>query len=395
MTTQMRRNLLLLATCQALGQAANTMMFAATALSVSTFLNIREYATLPVTMQHLGIMVAVFPAALLMQRIGRRLGFQVGSLFGMLGASVAGAGLYLGSLLVMCLGGLILGYAVASLHMYRFAAVELVPGAMRAKAISWVTAGGIASALIGPALVTFTYDMMVPIYLATYATMFGVHVLVFLLMGTINFPARQTAEQTAAEGPQRPLLEIAAQPQYIVAVLSAMVAFGTMSFLMSASPLAIVGCGLPQKEAHLVILMHVLGMFVPALFTGNLIIRYGTLPVMMTGAAIMIVGIVPALLGEGAWNFRIALTLNGIGWNFMFVGATTLVTTTYRASERGKAQALNDFLIFGTTAVSSFMAAFLEVRLGWAALNWIGLALIVGAVVAVAAMKVGRKPAAA
>lgn len=395
MTTQMRRNLLLLATCQALGQAANTMMFAATALSVSTFLNIREYATLPVTMQHLGIMIAVFPAAMLMQRIGRRLGFQVGSLFGMLGASVAGGGLYLGSLLVMCLGGLILGYAVASLQMYRFAAVELVPGPLRAKAISWVTAGGIASALIGPALVTFTYDLMVPIYLATFATMFGVHVLVFLLMGTIDFPAGQTAEQTAAEGPQRPLWEIATQPQYIVAVLSAMVAFGTMSFLMSASPLAIVGCGLPQKEAHLVIFMHVLGMFVPALFTGNLIIRYGTLPVMMTGAAIMIVGIVPALLGEGAWNFRIALTLNGIGWNFMFVGATTLVTTTYRASERGKAQALNDFLIFGTTAASSFLAAFLQEKLGWAALNWIGMVLIVGAVVAVAAMRVGRKPAAA
>jgi len=395
MTTQMRRNLLLLATCQALGQAANTMMFAATALSVSTFLNIREYATLPVTMQHLGIMVTVFPAAMLMQRLGRRAGFQIGSLFGMLGASVAGGGLYLGSLLIMCLGGLILGYAVASLHMYRFAAVELVPGAMRAKAISWVTAGGIASAMIGPALVNYTYDMMAPVYLATFAAMFGIHVLVFLLMGTIGFPARQSAEQTAAEGPQRPLWEIATQPHYIVAVLSAMVAFGTMSFLMSASPLAIVGCGLPQGEAHLVIFMHVLGMFVPALFTGNLIARFGTLPVMMTGAAIMILGIMPALLGEGAWNFRIALTLNGIGWNFMFVGATTLVTTTYRASERGKAQALNDFLIFGTTAVSSFMAAFLEERLGWAALNWIGMALIVSAVVAVAVMRVGRKPAAA
>jgi len=395
MTTQMRRNLLLLATCQALGQAANTMMFAATALSVSTFLNIREYATLPVTMQHLGIMVAVFPAAMLMQRLGRRAGFQIGSLFGMLGASVAGGGLYLGSLLIMCLGGLILGYAVASLHMYRFAAVELVPGAMRAKAISWVTAGGIASAMIGPALVNYTYDMMAPVYLATFAAMFGIHILVFLLMGTIGFPARQSAEQTAAEGPQRPLWEIATQPHYIVAVLSAMVALGTMSFLMSASPLAIVGCGLPQGEAHLVIFMHVLGMFVPALFTGNLITRFGTLPVMMTGAAIMILGIMPALLGEGAWNFRIALTLNGIGWNFMFVGATTLVTTTYRASERGKAQALNDFLIFGTTAVASFMAAFLEERLGWAALNWIGMALIVGAVVAVAAMRVGRKPATA
>jgi MFS family permease len=395
MTSQMRRNLLLLATCQALGQAANTMMFAATALSVATFLNIREYATLPVTMQHLGIMVAVFPAAALMQRMGRRLGFQVGSLFGMLGATVAGGGLYFGSLLVMCLGGLILGYAVASLHMYRFAAVELVPGALRAKAISWVTAGGIVSALIGPALVNMTYDLLVPVYLATYAAMFAVHLAVFALMGTIGFPPVQTAAQVAAEGPSRSLWEIARQPQYIVAVLSAMVAFGTMSFLMSASPLAIVGCGLPQGEAHLVIFMHVLGMFVPALFTGNLIIRYGTLPVMMTGAALLILGIIPALMGEGAWNFRIALTLNGIGWNFMFVGATTLVTTTYHASERGKAQALNDFLIFGTTAASSFMAAFLLERMGWAALNWLGMAMIVTVVVAVAVMRVGRKPAAA
>jgi MFS family permease len=395
MTSQMRRNLLLLATCQALGQAANTMMFAATALSVATFLNIREYATLPVTMQHLGIMVAVFPAAALMQRMGRRLGFQVGSLFGMLGATVAGAGLYFGSLLVMCLGGLILGYAVASLHMYRFAAVELVAAPMRAKAISWVTAGGIVSALIGPALVNMTYDLLVPVYLATYAAMFAVHLAVFMLMGTIGFPPVQTAAQVAAEGPSRSLWEIARQPQYIVAVLSAMVAFGTMSFLMSASPLAIVGCGLPQGEAHLVIFMHVLGMFVPALFTGNLIIRYGTLPVMMTGAALLILGIVPALMGEGAWNFRIALTLNGIGWNFMFVGATTLVTTTYHASERGKAQALNDFLIFGTTAASSFMAAFLLERLGWAALNWLGMAMIVTVVVAVGVMRVGRKPAAA
>jgi MFS family permease len=346
-------------------------------------------------MQHLGIMVAVFPAAMLMQRMGRRFGFRVGSAFGMLGASVAALGLHMGSLLVMCLGGLILGYAVASLHMYRFAAVELVPGAMRAKAISWVTAGGIAAAAIGPAAVNATYDLMAPVYMATYATMFVVHLAVFVLMGLIGFPARPTAEQTAAEGPQRPLWEIARQPQYVVAVLTAMVAFGTMSFLMSASPLAIVGCGLPQSEAHLVIFLHVMGMFVPALFTGNLITRFGTLPVMMTGAGILILGIIPALMGEGAWNFRIALMLNGIGWNFMFVGATTLVTTTYHASERGKAQALNDFLIFGTTAISSFMAAFLEERMGWAALNWIGMALIVAVVIAVTGMRLGRKPAAA
>lgn len=395
MTSPMRRNLLLLAGCQALGQAANTMMFAATALSVATFLtHVKEYATLPVTMQHLGVMLAVFPTSLLMQRMGRRFGFRVGSLSGMLGATICGLGLYIGSLGVMCLGGLILGYAVASLQMYRFAAVELVPGNMRAKAISWVTAGGIAAGVIGPTVVRWSHDLMVPIYLGTYAAMFAVHVLVFIVMSFIRFPALTATETAAAAGPQRPLWEIATQPQFVVAVLSAMVAFGTMSFLMSASPLAIVACGLPHTEAHLVIFMHVMGMFVPALFTGNLIQRFGTIPVMMTGAAILILGTLPALAGQTEWHFRIALTLNGLGWNFMFVGATTLVTTTYRPSERGKAQALNDFLIFGTTAASSFLAGYLQERLGWSALNWIGMGLVIFAVLAVGWMRLSQRPAA-
>ena len=396
MTSPMRRNLLLLAACQALGQAAGTMMFAATALSVATFLpQHRELATLPVTMQHLGVMLAVFPTALLMQRMGRLYGFRVGSLAGILGASICGLGLVLGDILVMCLGGLIQGYAVASLHMYRFAAVELVPGAMRAKAISWVTAGGIAAGIIGPGTVQLSYDLLVPIYLGTYAAMVLVHVAVFAVMSFIRFPAAQPAETLAAQGPQRSLWQIAIQPQYAVSVMTAMVAFGTMSFLMSASPLAIVACGLPQTEAHLVIFMHVMGMFVPSLFTGNLIQRYGTMPIITIGGFILILGIIPALMGVTEWHFRISLTLVGLGWNFMFVAATTLVTTTYRPSERGKAQALNDFLIFGTTAVSSFLAGYLEERLGWAAINWIGLVLVILALSGVAWLRVGRREATA
>ena len=178
----MRRNLLLLAACQALGQSANTMMFAATALSVATFLGARDLATLPITIQHVGVMLSVFPTALLMQRHGRRFGFRLGSLFGMLGATICGTGLLLGSLPVMCVGGLVLGYAVANIQMYRFAAVELVLGPMRAKAISWVTAGGIVAGVIGPGVVRLTYDQLAPIYLATYVSMFIVHVLVFAIM---------------------------------------------------------------------------------------------------------------------------------------------------------------------------------------------------------------------
>ncbi len=182
----------------------------------------------------------------------------------------------------------------------------------------------------------------------------------------------------------------------MAAVIAAMVAFGVMSFLMSASPLAIVACGLPHAEAHWVIFLHVMGMFVPAFFTGNLIVRFGTTPVMLAGIALFGLGVVAGLGGLDAWNFRIALMLNGVGWNFLFVGATTLVTTCYRPNERGKAQAMNDFLVFGTTATASFLAGFLQERLGWFTLNWFSVLLLVVALGAVGWLWVQeRRPAAA
>jgi MFS family permease len=389
-TRAMRRNLFLLVCCQAIGQSANTMMFTATALSVVTFFSMRDLATLPITMQHLGVMLWVFPAAILMQRRGRRFGSMVGSVFGMVGATTCGVGLYLANLPIMCLGGLILGYAVASLQMYRFAAAELVPAGYRARAISWVTAGGVAAGIIGPAMTRWSFDKLMPLYLATYGAMVGVHIVVFTIMSFIRFPPVQELApiplMTGTEvppQPPRPLLQIAAQPRYAAAVITAMVAFGTMSFLMSASPLAIVGCGLPHTEAHWVIFLHVMGMFVPSFFTGNLITRFGVLNVMFWGAGTLLAGVATALVGLTEWNFRIALTLNGLGWNFLFVGATTLLTTCYRPSERAKAQALNDFLVFGTTATASFLAGFLQERLGWLPLNQSAIVLILVAVMAV------------
>jgi MFS family permease len=381
------RNLLLLALCQAVGQSCNTMMFAATGLSVITFYHRPDLANLPVTMQHIGVMIWVFPAALLMQRVGRSVGFRVGSLFGMAGATVMCAGLYTANFMLMCGGGLILGYAVACLQMYRFAAAELVPLNYRAKAISWVTAGGVAAAVIGPSLVRVTHDLAMPLYVATYAAILVLHLIVFTIMSFISFPSVASAEQATspseAIAPPRPLLEIASQPRFIASVMAGMLAFGTMSFIMSASPLAIVGCGFPHAEAHWVIFMHVLGMFVPSFFTGNLINRFGATAVMAWGVALMMAGVVAALSGMSEWNFRIALTVNGVGWNFLFVGATTLVTTCYRPNERGKTQALNDLLVFSTTATSSFMAGFLQDKWGWQPLNWFSLLLMVAAASAV------------
>ena len=396
----MKRNLILLTCCQAIGQSANTMMFTATALSVVTFFSDRDLATLPMTMQHLGVMLWVFPAALLMQRQGRRFGFRVGSVFGMAGGTTCGAGLYFGNFPVMCLGGLILGYAVASLQMYRFAAVELVPASYRGRAISWVTAGGVVAGIIGPALAHWSYDKLMPIYVGTYATMVVVHVVVFTIMSFIEFPPMREPAPAAGTAaamavvPPRSLWEIARQPRYAAAVIAGMIAFGTMSFLMSASPLAIVGCGLPHTEAHWVIFLHVMGMFVPSFFTGNLINRFGVLNVMFLESGILLAGVAVALLGMTEWNFRIALTLNGVGWNFLFVGATILVTTCYRPPERTKAKALNDFLVFGTTATSSFLAGFLQERLGWFPLNLVSIVLILVAVLAVVWLRVQqRQPA--
>ena len=381
------RNLLLLACCQAVGQSCNTMMFAATGLSVITFYHRPDLANLPVTMQHIGVMIWVFPAALLMQRVGRSIGFRVGSLFGMEGASVMCLGLYAGNFLVMCAGGLVLGYAVACLQMYRFAAAELVPIHYRAKAISWVTAGGVAAAVIGPSLVRVTHDLAMPLYLATYAAILCLHLIVFTIMSFISFPPVAAAPPTAGKAeitaPPRPLRVIASQPRFIASAMAGMLAFGTMSFIMSASPLAIVGCGFPHAEAHWVIFMHVLGMFVPSFFTGNLINRFGATTVMSGGVALMLIGVVAALSGMTEWNFRIALTVNGVGWNFLFVGATALVTTCYRPNERGKAQALNDLLVFSTTATSSFMAGFLQDRWGWQPLNWFSVLLMLAAAAAV------------
>ena len=209
------RNIALLAICQALTQSCNTLMFASSALAVLTIVapDMRMFANLPVTMQHLGVMLSVFPAAAIMMRRGRGFGFRVGSVFGMTGAGLCGLGLHASNFLLMCVGGLLLGYAVAALQMYRFAAVELVPPSYRARAISWVTAGGVLAGTIGPAVVRTTYDTLMPHYLGTYVSMMAIHVVVFIVMGFIRFPVVHAVAANGSEEKQRPLWEIARQPR--------------------------------------------------------------------------------------------------------------------------------------------------------------------------------------
>lgn len=383
------RNIALLAICQALTQSSNTLMFASSALAVLTIVSpdMRMWANLPVTMQHLGVMLSVFPASLLMMRRGRKFGFRSGSAMGMAGATCAAIGLGLASFPIMCLGGLMMGYGVANMQLYRFAAVELAPGHFRAQAISYVTAGGVIAGIVGPGLARFTPDLWLPTFQASFCAVIIIHALVFVVLGFIEFP---TVKAEDASGPQRPLFAVVTQPAYMVACAGGMIAFGVMSFVMAASPLAIVQCGLDKSEAPITIFVHVMGMFVPAFFTGHLIQRFGLFNVMTAGIALLVLGVVVALMGVTVWNFRIALSLNGVGWNFLFVGATTLLTTTYRPAERGRAQAFNDFMVFGTTTAASLMASVVLEIEGWAMLNYFALALVVVALLVITAYRLLR-----
>jgi len=350
------------------------------------------WANLPVTFQHLGVMISVFPASLLMMRRGRRFGFRGGALMGMAGSFCAAMGLGIGSFPVMCCGGLLLGYAVANMQLYRFAAVELAPPAFRAQAISYVTAGGVLAGVLGPSLARFTPDLWLPTFQASFVAVVCIHAVVFAVLGFIEFPLVRKEDAT---GPQRPLLEIVSQPTYLVAALGAMIAFGVMSFVMAASPLAIVQCGLDKSEAPVTIFVHVMGMFLPAFFTGHLVARFGVYNMMLAGIALLIAGVAVALLGTSVWHFRGALSLNGVGWNFLFVGATTLLTTTYRPAERGKAQAFNDFMVFGTTTTASLMASVVLDLRGWAELNYLALIMVCIALLVVGLFRVSRRAASA
>jgi MFS family permease len=386
-----KRNVALLASAQALLFTNNVTLIALNGLAGYQLAADKSFATLPVTTQIIGSALAAMPASNLMQKIGRRAGFQLGTLLGFFGGAIATYGIYARSMTLLCLGTFVLGIYAAFGQFYRFAAADSAQPAFKAKAISLVVAGGLVGGIIGPALSKWTRNLASVEFLASYASLMGFCVLTALLLAGLNIPKPQAA---ASDAPARPLREVAAQPVFIVATVASAFGYGVMNFLMTATPLAMGVCGHPYGAAADVISAHVIAMFAPSFFTGSLIQRFGPHKVILTGVLILFGCTVVALSGVDVAHFWWSLVLLGLGWNFMFVGGSTMLTETYRPSERARAQGLHDLLVFVTTATSSFASGLILKNNGWAMLNYVAIPFIAAAGIAVLWLH-ARQPAAA
>lgn len=372
----MHTQVLLLATAQALFQTASVLVMTVGSLAGAVLSPDPAWATAPIASMFLGTAIGTVPASMWMSRVGRRIGFIAGASLGTLGGLLAAAGIFSGSLLLLCVGtGLVGGYQ-AFAQFYRFAASEVADEAFRPRAISLVLAGGVVAALAGPALARSGGELLQPAYTGSFLFLAVVSLMAAGLLMGLRIP--QSAAPSIQSG-GRPMSQILRQPTYLVALFGAVTGYGVMILAMTATPLAMVHHQHSLGDASLVIQLHVLGMFLPSFFTGSLIARFGILKIMGFGVALLTGHVLLTLSGTGFYSFASALVLLGIGWNFLYVGGTNLLTRTYTAAERGKAQAANDLTIFVVGLLASLTAGVLQQSIGWQTLNlillpWLGLA---------------------
>lgn len=373
-----RSNAFLYATCQAFNGSAAPVSIALGGIVGSYLLAAdKSLATAPVTGFNLGVALAAIPAAMLMRKIGRKHGFMIGSMIGIVGLAISAWAIIAHSFWLFAFGLMISGSSQGFAQQYRFAAADRGTADFKAKAISWVLVGGIAAAIIGPQTVIFAKDLLLPVPFAgafLAATIWLAGSLVVLSFLAPSAPPNEQAVE--ASKPARPLGEIMRQPRFIVAVTCGTTAYALMSFVMTAAPLAMIGCGFSETQATLGIQWHVMAMFAPSFFTGKLIGRYGKERIVALGMIILVACAFVALAGLNLANFWIALVLLGIGWNFGFIGATAMLTDTYRPEEKAKTQGANDFILFGTVALASLMSGQILNAFGWDALNWIILPFV-------------------
>jgi len=389
----MNRNLLLLAFCQGMFLVNNVTFIAVNGLVGLKLAPFGWMATLPVMGYVVGGALAAPLVARVQARVGRKRSFQFGLVVAALSAALCAWAAWTSQFWLLLASTVFAGFYNANASLYRFAGPELVAPAFKEKAISLVLAGGILGAFVGPNLASATAEMLPVRFVASYLALIGAAALAFVALAFVRFPEHQPPAPGASSG--RPLAEIARQPVFIVAVAAGALGFGVMNLLMAATPLAMQQCNHPFDKAALVLEWHVLGMFVPSFFTGHLIKRFGALPVMAVGALLNLVCVAVALSGVELMQFLVALLALGIGWNFLYTGGSTLLTTAYRPEEKTKAQGAMDTCVFATMAVTSFASGALVTTQGWQMLNLgslVPIALVSGALIWLAVKQ--RRPAA-
>jgi MFS family permease len=365
---QQRRTAFLLAICQACYLSASSIGVASSGLVGTELAPSLLLATLPYSLIATTNACVTVPASFLMARLGRRAGFVLGALIGGLGGVVSAWAIFERDFLLFCLGNALWGAFQATAQYYRFAAADAAAPAFRSRAVSYVLAGGVAAALIGPEIATRSKDLFAPVLFAgSFLAISVLAVCTILTLAFLDIPVPSRAERAQAGG--RPFGEIARQPIFIAAVANGVIGYAIMSFVMTASPIAAVGCGLTPGDAAGIIRFHLIGMYVPAFFTGALIARYGTTRIALTGTVLLLLCGIVALSGTSKPHFWVALALLGFGWNFMFVAGTTMLTQAYRPEERAKVQGLNEFLIAGSSALGSLASAGVYAGFGWDGLN--------------------------
>ena len=386
----MNQNVLLLVLCQALFLTNNVTFIAINGLVGLALAPLGWMATLPVTGYVVGAALSAMPVSRLQARLGRKRSFQIGLLVAMGSAAMCALAVSVQSFWLLVASTLVAGFYSANGALYRFAGPELVAPPFKERAISWVLAGGIVGAFIGPNLASATRGWMAVPFAGAYLALVGVGWLSLTALSFIRFPAHVAPARGAPAG--RPLAELVQQPVFVVAIVAAALGYGVMNLLMAATPIAMQQCQHPFDSAALVLEWHVLGMFVPSFFTGRLIKRFGALPVMFVGALLNAVCVAVALSGVEVMQFLLALFALGVGWNFLYTGGTTLFTQAYRPEEKNRAQGVMDSCVFWTMALSSFSSGALITTQGWTWLNLGSLLPIAAVTVALVWLALKSRP---
>ena len=374
-----RRNAMILAVAQALAGGNNVVMIATGAIVGAMLAPDRSLATVPVSIYVVGMWMGALPRGWIARHYGRQVSFFVGTGFGVLAGLFNCAAVVTASFTLLCIGAVCTGLYAAVHQSYRFAAADTASDKFRPNAISWVMVGGIFAGLVGSQLVIFTKDLWQPyLFAGSFIAQAAVALVSAAVLAMVKIPMPPAHVMA---NPGRPISEIARQPRFIAAVACGVASYSMMNMVMTSAPLAMVDCNHSVNEAALGIQWHLLGMFVPSLFTGSLILRFGVERIVGLGLVLIMVSAVISISGISLWHFWIGLTLLGVGWNFAFVGATTMVTQCHRPEERNKVQSLNDFLVFGSMAIGSFSSGALLVNFGWAMVNNLVFPVILAAAV--------------